>query len=632
MGRVAWRTVPVLALVAVATAGVSSGAAAVRHVTPGGAGAACSAASPCGIEVGVQVAAPGDEVVIAGGSYAAGNIAFPAAGGVTVRGAAIGPGRPVVTTGALLVRGPGSRLSDVEIRGAAATAPLSVTAGARGDRLLVTGADGVSTACSVTSGTLTNSVCRGGGAAGSAGVTIAGSSSTLRNVTATSGGHGVLQPTGDLSFLTNAIAKGAANDDVNRSAGGLFGMNLVHSYAVTVQGGPYSSVNSVESGLAFRDAADLRQAPGSATIDAGTPSGVAAGELDLNGNLRIVGPAPDIGAYEQVPAPSVAAGTVEATATTATLRPVVTTGGGRTQVAVRIGLQPGVLTEEVAATAPAGAEPGPVEVPLLPGLAPFTTYHYRVTVTSDGGTGQSAEASFATPARPASATLGETTRIGRLQATVAGTVDTGGAPGQARFELRPVRGGLAVLTPVQALGATDGPRPVTARVTDLAPATDYRVVLILTTPAAGTIRSAAGSLTTLGPPAAPPGNQPDTRGPRVTLRVPAAVRIGRTGALVVRVTCDERCTLSAQARLGVRGGRPARFRLLPKARITLRLRPVRRTRLVDVDDLRLTLTGARRAALTALRAGRRVVVRIDVQAKDAAGNLRRVRAFVTVRR
>ncbi len=168
--------------------------------------------------------------------------------------------------------------------------------------------------------------------------------------------------------------------------------------------------------------------------------------------------------------------------------------------------------------------------------------------------------------------------------------------------------------------------------TELAEGTEYRVVLVVTTPAAGPVRSDPRTFTTLGTPASPPGAQPDTRKPRVTVRLPGAVRIGRRGVLVVRVTCDERCALFVQARLGIRGGRPASFRLLPDARITLRLRPVRRTRLIDVDDVRLSLTGARRAALTALRAGRRVVVRIDIRARDAAGNVRRVRSFVTVRR
>ncbi len=572
-------------------------------------------------------------MVIAAGSYTAGGIAFPAAGGVSVRGAVIGPGRPVITTGGIIVRGAGSLLSDVEVRGLGPASTLTVIQGGRGDRLLVRGAAGAaSTACTVAAATLTNSVCLGGEVAGAAGVSQSGGGSTVRNVTAVSGGYGVTAPSGDAAPLTNAIAEGATHD-VHRVSG-LIAMNLTHCYVPALEGGPFSSVNRVTSGLAFRDAAtDLRQAAGSTTIDAGTPTGVAAGELDLNGNLRTVGDDPDIGAYEQVPAPAATVGTVDATATTATVKPTVTTGGGRTQVTVRYGVGPalGVAPDEVTVTAGAGAAPGVVEVPIA-GLAAFTTYGYRVTVTSDGGTAETATAAFTTPARPASATQVAPSRIGKDRVSLAGTVDTGGAAGDARFELRPVDGGRIVETPARTLLAADGPRPVAALVTELAEGTEYRVVLVVTTPAAGAVRSDPRTFTTLGTPASPPGARPDTRKPRVTVRLPGAVRIGRRGVLVARVTCDERCTLTVGARLGIRGGKPASFRLLPDARITLRLRPVRRTRLIDVDDVRLSLTGARRAALTALRAGRRVVVRIDVQARDAAGNIRRVRSFVTVRR
>src|SRR5262249_40941771 len=54
---------------------------------------------------------------------------------------------------------------------------------------------------------------------------------------------------------------------------------------------------------AFVDApaGDYREAPGSPTIDAGTGAGVGA--LDLAGNPRVLGPAPDIGAFEFVPPP-----------------------------------------------------------------------------------------------------------------------------------------------------------------------------------------------------------------------------------------------------------------------------------------------------------------------------------------
>ncbi|MDX6555734.1 MAG: hypothetical protein QOD86_1929 [Miltoncostaeaceae bacterium] len=640
------RMVPVLTLVALATAGVADAAAATRHVAPDGAGTACSAASPCAIEVGVEGAAAGDEVVIAAGGYTAAagaGEAIVVPGGVTVRGAVIGPGRPIVTTSAFGV-GAGSLLSDLEIRGVVATAPLTVASGGRGDRLLVRGAPAAaSVACTVTSATLTNSVCLGGEAAGSTGAILIGSGTKLRNVTALSGGYGVDVPTGDAPTLINTIAVGAGGVDLHRESG-LFAVSISHSYVPVFTGGPFQAVNRITTGLAVRDApTDLRQAAGSTTIDAGTPIGVAAGELDLNGNQRFVGAHPDIGAYEQVGPPGADAGTVEATPDAATVRPAVTTAGGRTQVAVAYGTELGIFGSVVTVSAPAANAPGIVDVPLA-GLAPFTTYGYRVTVTSDGGITQSAPASFTTPARPASAALAAPSRIGKDRATLAGTVDTGGAPGEVRFEVTAPGGRLTVRTPAQALPAADGPRTVSAQVTELAQGTDHQVVLVLTTPA-GTIRSAVETFTTLGtPPTSPPppapgttvdprtGASPDTRRPRVTVRVPGAVRIGRRGVLVARVTCDEPCTLRADARLGVRGGKPARFRLLPNARITLRLRPVRRTRLVDVDDVRLTLTRARRAALTALRAGRRVVVRIDVQARDAAGNLRRVRTFVAVRR
>lgn len=82
----------------------------------------------------------------------------------------------------------------------------------------------------------------------------------------------------------------------------------------------------------------------------------------------------------------------------------------------------------------------------------------------------------------------------------------------------------------------------------------------------------------------------------------AAAAAGSVGARLVGVSTlrSDVCTLDARARLGVRGGKPVRFRALPNARVTLRLRPVRRTARADVDDIRLSLSGARRVARTAL--------------------------------
>jgi hypothetical protein len=647
MARLVWRTVPALALVAVATAGVGGAAAGtvagtVRHVAPDGAGAECSAAAPCALEVGIEGAAPGDEVVIAPGAYAAatgiGDI-LDIGPGVRVRGAAPGPGRPAITTNRVNVSGAGALLQGVEIDDTetpnGATTVLLVDGGARVDRVISVMSSGPGArACSLYGATLTNSVCRVLNGDGGAAVDVF-EPSTVRNVTAISAKDGI--HANDSVGVSNTIARGGASD-VRRDMGTV---SLTNTYFSSSLGAPSPVTDPVSSGLAFRDpAGDLRQADGSTTIDAGTTAGVGDDELDLNGNLRVWGDGPDIGAFEQPGAPSAAAGAVDVTDTGATVKPVITTAGGLTRVTVRYGTDPDALTGEVTVTAPAALDPGAVAIPLT-GLGPaaYTTYHYRVSVASDGGTDAGEPASFTLPANPASAALGEASEIGETGATLAGEVNTGGAPGAYRFELTPTGGGLTIETPARNLPAADGPRPVSAPATGLAPGTEYDVVLVLTTPAAGTVRSAKrtlrsapGTVTTLDPPPPPPGAPADTRKPRLTVRLPGAVRIGKRGVLVAKVTCDELCTLDATARLGVRGGKPARFRLLPKARITLRLRPVRTTSPADVDDLRLTLTAARRAALKALRAGRRVVVRIDVAARDAAGNIRKVRTFVQVRR
>ncbi len=542
------RKVLVAALVAFAAAGVADATAAIRHVAPTGTGTECTVAAPCGLEVGIEGAASGDEVAIGAGSYTAAagpgeSIDFPLGPAtVTARGATVGTGRPVITTRLVRVRGT-SVLSDVELRssGAFVSSVLSVTGG-RAERVLAENTSASGPACDIVNpgSVLVDSVCR---------VTVPGNAFaalevyggvTVRNVTAYAAGAAAVRTEGAFSTsdVINSVADGSGPDVDRFNGGGT--VTLTNSYFAAFTDGfmpPFVITGRVSTGLALRAApGDLRQTAGSTTVDAGTATGVAAGELDLNGNLRTVGAAPDIGAYEQVPPPAIATGTAAVATSAATVRPVVTTGGGRTQVTLAYGTTPGAPTGQVTVTAPAAAAPGVVELPLT-GLSAGTTYYYVVTATSDGGTTQSAPSSFTTAAVPVP------------------------------------------------------PAPPT--------------------------------------PPAPPA---DVTRPRVTVSLPAALAIGRRTSLVARVVCNEPCALTVRARLGVRGGKPARFRLLPNARITLRLRPVRTTRLADVDDVRLTLSGARRAALTALGAGRRVVVRIEIQAKDASGNVRRVTRFVAVRR
>ena len=69
---------------------------------------------------------------------------------------------------------------------------------------------------------------------------------------------------------------------------------------------PSTITGRLTSGLAFRDQAggDFPPVASSSTINSGA-AGQSVGRLDLNGNLRTVGAAPDMGAFEQVPAPPV---------------------------------------------------------------------------------------------------------------------------------------------------------------------------------------------------------------------------------------------------------------------------------------------------------------------------------------
>ncbi len=62
------------------------------YVSPNGSGSACTAGSPCALSQGIALAQSGDEIVLTGGTYYQGGLAFPrsgtAAAPITIRGAA----------------------------------------------------------------------------------------------------------------------------------------------------------------------------------------------------------------------------------------------------------------------------------------------------------------------------------------------------------------------------------------------------------------------------------------------------------------------------------------------------------------------------------------------------------------
>jgi glucose/arabinose dehydrogenase len=122
----------------------------------------------------------------------------------------------------------------------------------------------------------------------------------------------------------------------------------------------------------------------------------------------------------------------------------------------------------------------------------------------------------------------------------------------------------------------------------------------------------------------PPGTPgSDAVAPHVTMQRASRQRVLRRGAVVVRVQCDEDCSVRVTGRVQFRQGsrlvrlslRPATGRLTAGAARTLRLRVPSAVR----PALRRTLT-----------LGRRAVVTITVRAQDAAGNVRFVRSGIRV--
>jgi hypothetical protein len=108
-------------------------------------------------------------------------------------------------------------------------------------------------------------------------------------------------------ILGNSIASGSTFDlRADNSVNGPGVIAVSNSNFDSVSGTGAATISGSANQLAppvFVDAAagDYREAPGSPTIDAGSIEGI--GPLDLAGNPRALGAAPDIGAFEFVPPP-----------------------------------------------------------------------------------------------------------------------------------------------------------------------------------------------------------------------------------------------------------------------------------------------------------------------------------------
>ena len=325
----------------------------IRYAAPGGTGKdpCTNPRRPCSVFTAADKYAPrttiasGDVVELAPGTYyadAEGEFGFvpsvllPA--GVTVRGEP-GRARPLIiqrwneSYGAFLVS-EGSEVADVEVRNRSGWGPAISVEGGTVDRVIARSTTSEEPTCGLTTGAIRNSAClnsNGGFAVGANG--LAGGpplESVIRNSTLVATGPGSI----GMSFVYGAgdarisaigvLVAGEERDIVARGLKGDtasspgFGPRPPASVRIELRASRYATVetepprprrafvtppgtNGNITAMPLLANGNLRQLPGSPTIDAGAIDGSSAA-LDLDGQPRTMGLAVDIGADELNPA------------------------------------------------------------------------------------------------------------------------------------------------------------------------------------------------------------------------------------------------------------------------------------------------------------------------------------------
>jgi hypothetical protein len=423
---VLWR-LALLSLVVLALFPAGAGAA-VRYAAPSGAGPEpCASANPCSFAQAVSGAASGDEVIVTPGTYPISStvtVTQP----ITIHGATGGPrpilqGQPDVTP--LQVNATGTRVSDLRIE---ATGPGaytfglydgSVAAGTVYERLELVGQGfGIFGAFLQNGSLLRDSIVRvdqTGGPVESAGVVTGGSGAELRNVTVSATGAAVGvwalgSTTPQTTTLVNVIARADATDLVANSSSQPATLRARSSnFAEHVEGsqGFFVDLGGNQSAApVFVDAGagDFRQLASSPTVDAGTAD-PQLGLSDLDGDPRTLGGAPDIGADELPVPPAVeTGGALDVRQAGARLTGSVNPRGLATSFRFEYGATAAYGQSTAPTAAGAGLAPAGVEATLT-GLAPGTTYHYRLVASNSAGEVAGADMTFTTQADTVAPTI-----------------------------------------------------------------------------------------------------------------------------------------------------------------------------------------------------------------------------------
>ena len=422
------RRVTVLVATLATLASATTASAATRFAAPSGTGAApCAQTDPCTLTVAVAAAGAVDEVRVLPGNHTLAATLQITQSDLVVQGEP-GATKPTITysgpTNAHGIQLFGSAVNvhfnDVAITGNTAPGSYLLTISNGGnaafDRVTLHNTGGG--AALVGAVDLRNSVvtaATAGGVAAEVEGTIIGS--TI--IADTDPGSRAIDMDTNSFFgpgnrsltVINSIVRGG-NLDISLTGEILSGVTLTIDYSAyggttKISAGAFVTLNEGLHNVAaspllvgLTGGTNIHQLAGSPTIDAGDPAVVAASTGDIDGQPRVFGSAPDIGADEFIPAPSVTTTAASATTTTsATLNGTVNPNARATTYHFEYGPTVAYGSSTPNVLLPAGTTAVAVTA-ALSGLAPNTTFHARLVATSDAGTTNGADMTFTTDNPP----------------------------------------------------------------------------------------------------------------------------------------------------------------------------------------------------------------------------------------